>query len=213
MKKCALIVVDIQNDFLPKGALSIADADSVVPLINKLMRLPFDMRIASQDWHPQKHCSFASTWNKRPGEHIRIGDVEQALWPDHCLQGSYGAALAEALDSSHFDLIIRKGQEHNVDSYSTFYDNKKARSTGLEAFLKESDIEELYFAGLATEYCVYYSVQDALDLGFHVHVILDACRGIDLQEGDVLGAVNDMKTRGAECVTTKEVMERFCCEL
>jgi nicotinamidase/pyrazinamidase len=212
MKKCALIVVDIQNDFLPSGALGVAGADSVVPLINALVKLPFDIRVASQDWHPQKHCSFASTWNKKSGEHIRIGDIEQTLWSDHCVQGTYGADFAKTLDTSRFDLIIRKGQEHNVDSYSTFYDNKKARSTGLEAFLKESGIEDLYFAGLTTEYCIYYSVLDACDLGFNAFVIMDACRGIELQEGDVLKAITDMKARGAQCISAKEVIERIGCE-
>lgn len=209
MNKTALIVVDIQNDFLPGGALAVRGGDEVVPLINLLVTLPFDIIVASQDWHPLKHCSFASTWDKKTGERMMVGSVEQALWPDHCVQGSYGAAFSDKFDSSHIDLSIHKGVDPNVDSYSTFYDNNKLRTTGLENILKERKISDLYFAGLATDYCIYYSVLDALNLGFRTHIVLDACRGVELASGDVARAIKEMKDLGAEFISTQQVTERL----
>lgn len=209
MDSSALIVVDVQNDFLPGGALGVATADAIIPIINRLLRLPFRLRVASLDWHPRGHCSFASTWLKKPHESIIIDGIEQKLWPDHCVQGTKGAEFSSELNVSLCDHIVHKGTELNIDSYSTFFDNEKLRSTGLEDYLRGDKVQDLYFAGLTTEYCVLYSVTDALQLGFHCHVIIDACRGIDVEKGDVEKAIALMKEKGAEVVTSDIVEKRF----
>lgn len=208
-KKTALIIVDIQNDFLPKGALGVHDADEILPLINRLVKLPFDVRVASQDWHPPNHCSFASTWHKNVGEHKKLGTVDQTLWPDHCIQNTLGAAFSKELDISHFEHFVHKGVDPSIDSYSTFFDNARARSTGLETYLKDKGVYDLYIAGLTTEYCILYSVLDALELGFRPHVVIDACRGIDLVKGDVQSAIDIMKEKGIELVSTDTVAKRM----
>lgn len=207
--KRALIIVDVQNDFLPGGSLSVPKSDEILPFINQLLEMPFDMRVASMDWHPLGHCSFASTWGKKHGERILTEGEEQILWPDHCVQGTKGAQLHKSLQSKSFDFIAHKGSDKNVDSYSTFFDNRKLKSTGLDKFLKEQQIDELYFAGLTTEYCVYCSAMDALDLQFRVGVVIDACRGIDLVFGDVEKACSKMKEKGVEFLTTEEMSKRF----
>ncbi len=209
MTKNALIVVDIQNDFLPNGALGVQGGDEIIPLVNRLVQLPFDLCLASQDYHPPHHCSFASAWQKNPSERILINGQEQTLWADHCVQGTFGAAFSKDLDVSHFTHITHKGIDPSVDSYSTFFDNQKLRSTGLEEYLQKKGVTDLYFAGLTTEYCIFYSVQDAISLGYKVHVILDACRGIDLRPGDVEKAVRKMMELGAELVTVEQVIKRF----
>ena len=209
MTKKALIVVDVQNDFLPGGTLPVPRGDEVIPYINRMLQLPFDQIIATRDFHPEKHSSFASSWNKRPGERLQIGSVEQILWPEHCVQGSQGSEFAATLDTSHFHKVVHKGTDIKVDSYSTFFDNKQLQSTGLESYLHEQDIEELYFAGLATDYCVLYSVRDAISLGFTAYVVVDACRGVDLSPGDVQRAFDEMQHIGAHLITTEEVEQRF----
>lgn len=210
MAKNALVVVDIQNDFLPKGSMGIADeAESIIPLINKLVKLPFDTCVASGDFHPPHHCSFASTWQKKPGDSIVIEGVEQTLWPDHCIQGTLGAEFSPKLDTTHFSHVAHKGIDPKVDSYSIFFDTHKHRSTGVDDFFKKQGITDLYFAGICTEYCVFYSVMHALELGYKVHVVLDACYGIDLEPGNVERAVQEMVRSGAELVTTEQVGNRF----
>lgn len=209
MKKTGLIIVDLQNDFLPGGTLGVEGADAIIPIINELVKLPFDVCVATKDWHPPHHCSFASTWEKKAGGHMQIGALDQTLWPDHCIQGSNGAEFSKELDSSHFDLIVYKGLEAATDSYSTFFDNKRERSTGLEGYLREKNVQDLYFAGLTTEYCVLYSVLDALELGFTPHVVLDACRGVELVSGDVQAALDLMRSKGVEFVTSEQVKKRI----
>lgn len=209
MAKSALVVVDVQNDFLPGGALGVPGGDEIVPLINELVTLPFAACVASQDFHPPHHCSFASTWQKTAGESILIDGVLQTLWPDHCVQGTNGVAFSQKLDTSHFAHIAHKGIDPNADSYSTFFDSHKMRSTGLDDFLRRNKITDLYFAGLATEYCVFYSAMDAVALGYKVHVILDACRGIDLHKGDVEAAIRKMVDAGVELVAYKQVCARI----
>lgn len=209
MKKTGLIIVDLQNDFLSNGALHIKDADKVLLPISRLLKMPFSVHVATCDWHPAFHCSFASSWNKKEGDTVVIGGVEQILWPDHCIQNTAGAKFVSALDVAHFDLVVQKGTDVATDSYSTFFDNKRARSTGLEAYLKAQDIQELYFAGLTTEYCVLYSVLDAIELGFTPYVILDACCGIDLQKGDIQRAIETMKEKGVQFLTVEEVAKRI----
>lgn len=205
----ALIVVDVQNDFLPNGALGSPAAAAVLAPINTLITMPFDLFVATQDWHPEHHCSFASTWNKKPGSSMIVNTVEQKLWPDHCIQNSFGADFSPALDTSRFDYIVHKGVHADIDSYSTFFDNQHKRKTGLNEYLREKRIQNLFFAGLATEYCVLYSVLDAIALGFTAYVVLEACCGIEIQSGDIEAAIKSMKAKGAHFVTVKEVYSRI----
>jgi nicotinamidase/pyrazinamidase len=209
MAKSALVVVDVQNDFLPKGALGVKDGDQIIPFINKLVKVKFELCLASQDFHPPHHCSFASTWEKNPGEVIMIDGKAQTLWPDHCVQGTNGVAFSPELDTSHFVQVAHKGVDPKVESYSIFFDNQRHRSTGIEEILRKHEITDIYFAGLATDYCVLYSVEDAVELGYKPHVILDACRGIDLRPGDVEKAISNMLQCGAEMCTTEQVIQRF----
>jgi nicotinamidase/pyrazinamidase len=172
--KRALILVDIQNDFLPGGALAVKNGNDILPVVNDLLNFPFDLIVATKDWHPSHHVSFATTHNKMPGETITINHLEQILWPIHCIQGEYGAELSSELQTERIAKIIHKGTDEDIDSYSTFYDNCRKKSTGLSTYLKKHKIDELYLAGLATDYCVKYSVLDALHLGFKTFVIVDA---------------------------------------
>ncbi len=209
MPKNALVVVDVQNDFLPGGALGVREGDQIIPCINRLVCLPFDVCVASQDYHPEHHISFASRWGKKPGEHAVVNGVDQTLWPDHCVQGTKGVEFSPQLDTTHFELVAHKGVDPEVDSYSIFFDSKKHLATGLDSFLQKKGITDIYFAGLATEYCVFYSVVDSVHLGFQPHVIIDACRGIDLNPGDIEKAIRKMQDLGAKIVTTEEVIKKF----
>ena len=205
MGKSALILVDVQNDFLPGGSLAVPDGHLIIPVLNRLMHLPFDFIIATADFHLPHHSSFASTWEKKPGEYLLINGVKQILWPDHCVQGSFGAHFSSELDLSSLDKIIYKGTLLEVDSYSAFFDNKHNTATGLESYLHEQGISELYFAGLATDYCVLYSVRHAHELGFHSTVIVDACKGIDLHPGDIERAFEEMKRLGVILISSTDV--------
>lgn len=209
IKKCALIVVDVQNDFLPGGSLPVPLGHDILPNVNRLVKLPFDVIVASRDFHPLKHVSFASTWGKEQYAHVEVDGIDQILWPDHCVQGTKGSEFPEGLDTTHFNKIVLKGTDLKIDSYSTFFDNEKLRSTGLEAYLRQNEIEELYFAGLATDYCVLYSIRDAKELGFVTYVIADACKGVDLKPGDVEWAYQEMLQKGVHVLTTQEVEEKF----
>jgi nicotinamidase/pyrazinamidase len=180
----ALILVDIQNDFLPGGALAVKGGDKILPIINKLLKLPFDLIIASKDWHPPDHGSFASTHNKEPGEVISLNGLQQILWPVHCVQGTSGAEFPKNIDYKEFHKVFHKGEDRNIDSYSTFFDNGHLKSTGLDEFLKSKHVTKLYIAGLATDYCVKSSVIDASKLGYEIYVIQDACQGVNLKPED-----------------------------
>ena len=193
----ALILVDIQNDFMPGGALPARGGDEVVPVLNRLQPL-FDIVVATQDWHPQNHGSFASNHpGKKPGDVVDLHGLQQILWPDHCVQGSRGAEFHRDLDRSHIDKIVQKGTDPAIDSYSTFFDNGRKKSTGLEDFLRSNNVNELTIAGLATDYCVLWSVRDAIDLGFRTTVVRDACRGVELNVGDIERAFDEMRALGA----------------
>lgn len=205
--KQALIIVDVQNDFFERGALAVPGATPILHVINQLLELPFDYIVASQDWHPPRHCSFASHWNKRPGQKITIQDVEQILWPDHCVQGTAGAEFVPELDVSRIDHVIHKGTQEGIDSYSVFFDNKKLHSTGLDLCLKNIGVKKLFFAGLCTEYCVFYSVMDALKLAFESVVITDAVQGLDPK--DVEQACARMKEKGCLFKTFAEVRDEI----
>ncbi len=180
MRAKALIVVDIQNDFCPGGALAVTGGDEIVPLVNGMIA-GFDHVVLTQDWHPAGHSSFASSHpGRQPFETIDMPYGPQTLWPDHCVQGSDGAAFHPGLDLTKAELVIRKGFRRGIDSYSAFFENDHATPTGLAGYLRERGITDLTFVGLATDYCVAYSALDAVRTGFSAAVRLDACRAIDL---------------------------------
>jgi nicotinamidase/pyrazinamidase len=202
----ALLIVDVQNDFCPGGALAVPEGDRVVAVINRLIPL-FPLVIASQDWHPAHHVSFAANHPGRAvGEVIEVDGLSQVLWPVHCVQGTAGAALREDLDLSRIAGVFQKGVDPTVDSYSTFYDNGHRRSTGLADFLRREGVERVFLCGLATDYCVRFSALDALAEDFAVVVVADACRGVDLTPGDSEKALAEMAARGARVVQTRDVL-------
>jgi len=180
MAQRALIVIDVQNDFCPGGALAVADGDAILPIVNRMIA-EAEHVVLTQDWHPAGHSSFASSHvGKAPFETIAMPYGEQTLWPDHCIQGTDGAAFHPALDRTKAELVIRKGFRPAIDSYSAFYENDHATPTGLAGYLRERGIAELTLVGLATDYCVAYSALDAVREGFAVTVAMGACRAIDL---------------------------------
>ena len=175
-----LIVVDVQNDFCPGGALAVPRGDEVVPIVNRLSE-NFRSVVLTQDWHPAGHLSFASTHPGRsPYDTIAAPYGPQVLWPDHCVQGTRGAAFHDTLQIPHAGLVLRKGLHRTIDSYSAFYENDRATPTGLTGYLRERSIKRVFLAGLALDFCVRYSAEDAVRGGFAVVVIDDACRGIDV---------------------------------
>lgn len=201
----ALLLVDIQNDFIPGGALAVKEGDEIIPLVNELVHYPFDLIVATKDWHPQNHGSFAANHGKKPGEHVKLVGIDQILWPTHCVQGTPGTDFAPGWDQTSLDKVIYKGTDPSIDSYSTFFDNGHLRSTGLENYLREKGVKDLFIAGLATDYCVKYSVLDALQLGFKPYVIIEACRGVNLQPEDSQQALRLMQQAGATLVSFADV--------
>lgn len=195
----ALILVDIQNDFCPGGALPVKEGDKIIPFINQIQK-HFELIVATQDWHPQNHGSFASNQGKKPGEKIMLGGMEQILWPDHCVQESRGAEFVKSFDLSRIAKIFHKGTDRNIDSYSAFFDNAHKRATGLGDFLMQKNVNEVYIAGLATDYCVKYTALDALRLGFKTRILKEACRGVDLEMNDSDKALEEMKKAGADVI-------------
>ncbi len=204
----ALIIVDLQNDFLPGGALPVPHGDEVVPLADGLQR-SFELVLATQDWHPPDHGSFAANHpGKKPGDHIILDGIEQILWPVHCVQNTYGAEFAAAFDTSRIAHVFHKGIERNIDSYSTFFDNAHRRHTGLADYLKKRSIREIYLMGLALDYCVKYSALDARQLGLNTYIILDGCRGIELNPGDIGRALDEMKRVGAVLLQSSDLRDK-----
>ena len=191
----ALIIIDVQNDFCPGGALAVPGGDEIVPGINALMR-DFDHVILTQDWHPAGHSSFASSHSgKAPYDMVEMPYGPQVLWPDHCVQGSAGAAFHADLDTDRAALIQRKGMNPAIDSYSAFFENDQTTPTGLDGALRSLGITHLTMVGLATDFCVAYSTLDAARLGFDVTVRTDLCRAIDL-DGSLDKALSDMRAKG-----------------
>jgi len=190
-----LLVVDVQNDFCPGGALAVPDGDAVVPVINRIAR-DFSHIVLTQDWHPAGHSSFASAHSGHaPLTVIEMAYGLQILWPDHCVQGTDGAAFHPRLELPRAELVLRKGYHAGIDSYSAFRENDRRTATGLAAYLRERGIERVTVCGLATDFCVLYSALDARDAGFATTLVLDACRGID-HEGSLAHAIDQMRTAG-----------------
>jgi len=205
-KTAALIIIDVQNDFCPGGSLAVADGDLVIPVINRIAgSLP--IVVATQDWHPADHISFASRHRgKAPLDTVELGGLPQVLWPDHCVQGSLGAELHPKLDQRPVDLLLHKGTHRDVDSYSAFFENDRTSATGLAYYFRGLGCEELFLAGLATDYCVLYSALDAVSLGFRTTVISDAVRGVDQPPGSVEDALRRMRDAGVALCESREIV-------
>lgn len=199
-----LVIVDVQNDFCPGGALAVGDGDAVVPVINRLAGR-FPHRVLTQDWHPAGHQSFASHHaGKAPFETVEVAYGTQVLWPDHCIQGTPGAAFHADLATDGSELILRKGFRPEIDSYSAFFENDHATATGLAGYLRERGFSKVWLAGLATDFCVKWSALDAVAQGFETAVITDACRGIDL-DGSMAAAMAEMTAAGVTLVESGAV--------
>ena len=182
----ALIIVDMQNDFLPGGALAVAGGDEIIPVINRLSKL-YDLVVATQDWHPRNHGSFASQHQgAQPFDLGKLAGLPQVLWPDHCVQGTFGAEFSEMLDQERVEAIFRKGMNPEIDSYSAFFDNVRLKSTGLDGYLKGRGVTEVHICGLAADYCVWYTAKDALSLGFTAVILRDATKAIDEEKAEAL---------------------------
>lgn len=201
----ALILVDIQNDFAPSGALPVPEGDQIVPLVNRLQER-FGLVVACKDWHPADHKSFASQNGKKPGDVILLNGVEQIMWPDHCVQNTVGAGFIQGLETGRIDRIVYKGCSREVDSYSAFFDNNRQAETEMKAYLQEKGVTDVYIAGLATDYCVLFSALDAVSLGFNTWVIRDATRGVELNPGDVEKAIVKMREKGVRVIDSKDIL-------
>ena len=200
----ALIIVDVQNDFCTGGSLAVPEGEKVILPLNQL-KGRFPITVATQDWHPGGHFSFASTHGKTPGETVETSSGLQVLWPDHCVQGSRGAEFHPDLDLSPVNMIVRKGMNPLIDSYSAFFDNDHASSTGLAGYLKGLGVTRLFFGGLATDYCVFFSVLDSLAEGFEVTVLTDAVRGVDIPPGNIEKSLKTMTDRGIRLAVSRKV--------
>lgn len=199
-----LILIDVQNDFMPGGSLPVPHGNEIVPVINKLIPR-FDLVVATQDWHPQTHKSFASNHKgKNLFEKIDLNGLEQTLWPDHCVQNTVGAEFHPKLDPERIEAIFRKGMDPEIDSYSGFYDNGHKKTTGLAGYLREKGAKEVYFCGLAADICVYFTLMDALKYGFSATLIEDASRPLDIEGFQKLKET--IKEKGANIVTSEELL-------
>lgn len=195
-----LLLVDIQNDFSPTGALPVKDGDAIIPFVNQKHN-EFDLIVATQDWHPQNHGSFASNYpGKNPGEMVTLGNVDQVLWPAHCVQETEGAEFIPGLKINKIDQIVQKGMKEDIDSYSGFFDNDHQNATGLHQYLQGKNISDVYIVGLATDYCVKFTALDAAQLGYSTTVFIDGVRGVDLTPGDVKKAFTEMQAAGVNII-------------
>ena len=205
----ALILVDIQTDFLPGGTLAVPDGDAIIPVVNAL-QAKFPLVVATQDWHPANHGSFAVNHaGKNVFEQIVLKGLPQTLWPAHCAQGTPGAELATGLQQERIAKIFPKGTDAGIDSYSGLFDNGHRKSTGLGEWLKEKGVTEVFVCGLATDYCVKFTALDAAQLGFTTHFIEDASRGVNLQPDDVKNAVAEMNRAGITTVQSADLVTRL----
>ncbi|XHR29855.1 MAG: bifunctional nicotinamidase/pyrazinamidase [Chthoniobacteraceae bacterium] len=202
----ALILVDIQNDFLPGGALAVPHGNGVIPAANRLAAV-FPLVVATQDWHPADHGSFAATHaGKQVFDSIEMNGLPQTLWPVHCVQNTHGAELPADLDRERITKVFFKGTDPTIDSYSGFFDNGHRKATGLGEFLKTNDVTAVFVCGLATDYCVKATALDAVQLGFKTYLIEDASRGVNLQSDDVANAIKQMQAVGVCILTSADVM-------
>ncbi len=196
----ALVIVDVQNDFCPGGALPVPQGDAVVPLINRLQP-DYDLVVATQDWHPANHGSFAANHPGRAvGDEIKLAGLPQTLWPVHCVQNTAGAAFHPGLNLDRIARVFRKGTDPAIDSYSGFFDNGHRAATGLADYLRERGIDEVHVGGLATDYCVKCTALDAVALGFQTALLENASRGVELHPGDVQRAVEEMRQHGVRVI-------------
>jgi len=204
----ALILVDLQNDFMPGGPLAVPEGDRVIPVANRLMP-EFEIVVATGDWHPADHCSFASNHpGHKVGEVIQVEGLDQILWPDHCIQETEGAELHADLDRSRIDHMLHKGGNPRLDSYSAFFDNGHVQATGLGDYLKDKNVNRVVILGLALDVCVKFTALDALKLGFETVLIQDGCRAVNLHPGDEESAIEEMRSKGAKIVTSEELINR-----
>ncbi len=202
----ALLLVDIQNDFIPGGALPVPEGDAIIPTVNALMPY-FDLVVATQDWHPQNHGSFASNHiGKNVYEVIDLNGLQQILWPDHCVQGSSGADFAPGLNMNPVEAIFRKGTDPSIDSYSGFFDNGRKKSTALAEYLRGRHIREVYVVGLAAEFCVHFTILDAAEQGFKTYLIEDGTRA--LNEADFRKAKENMRAKGVKIIKSKAIIDK-----
>lgn len=207
LNKSALIIVDVQNDFIPGGALAVKEGNQVVPIINSLQG-KFQTVIATQDFHPANHGSFAANHpGKNPGEFIELNGLNQILWPVHCVQGSNGAEFHQYLNLADWTAIFQKGMNPDVDSYSGFFDNARRGDTGLGDFLKEKGIKTVYISGLALDYCVKFTALDSVSLGFETWLIADATRAVNLNPTDGESAIEEMKSAGVKIITSNDLQK------
>lgn len=196
----ALILVDMQYDFLPGGALAVPDGDAVIGVANALQDA-FELVVASQDWHPPNHSSFASQHpGKKPGDVVELDGLTQILWPDHCVENTHGAEFSRRLRRDKIRAVFHKGTDPKIDSYSSFFDNAHRRATGLGDYLFQNHVRQVVLTGLATDYCVKFTALDAIDLSFETSVVVDGCRGIDINPGDVDRALEEMRKAGVALV-------------
>ena len=198
----ALIIADIQYDFLPNGTLAVPESDAIIPVLNKLQQY-FELVVALQDWHPANHKSFASNHaGKKPFDIIDLHGLQQKLWPDHCVQGTAGAAFSDKLTMNRVEAIFRKGMDPEVDSYSGFYDNGHRKSTGLAGYLREKKVDEVYLTGLAGDFCVFFSAIDSLNEGFSTVIVEDAVKSISTE--DFKKAIQHFISKGGRLVQSGE---------
>jgi nicotinamidase/pyrazinamidase len=203
----ALIIVDIQNDFLPGGALAVPHGDEIIPIVNRIQPR-FDLVAATQDWHPPDHGSFAPNHpGKRIYDQINLNGLPQTLWPVHCVQNTPGAELAPGLDRGCIAKIFQKGTDPGIDSYSGLFDNGHRKSTGLGEWLKARGVTEVFVCGLATDYCVKFTALDAVQFGFKTTVIEDASRGVNIRPNDVSEAIEELKRAGIQVVTSADLLK------
>jgi nicotinamidase/pyrazinamidase len=203
--KTALLIIDVQNDFCPGGALAVPGGNRIIPLINRISSR-FDTVIATRDWHPEGHISFASSHpGKKALDQVEATTGEQTLWPDHCLQGSEGADFSPDLERNNIDLILHKGTNKEIDSYSAFFENDHTTSTGLEFYLRGLAIGKVFVCGLATDYCVLFTAIDAVKTGFDTYLVEDAVQGVDYPAGNIEKAVSRMKSLGITMIPGGEL--------
>jgi nicotinamidase/pyrazinamidase len=202
----ALILVDLQNDFVPGGALAVREGDQVIPIANQLQPA-FDLIVASKDWHPADHASFAVNHpGKKVGDVIELNGLPQVLWPAHCVQRAAGADFVPGLETNRLTRIFLKGTDREIDSYSAFFDNGHRKSTGLGEYLKQQQVRRVYVMGLATDYCVKFTALDARREGFEVTLVEDGCRGVNLKPDDSKHAVDEMVGAGVQAIRSNQLV-------